>query len=602
MSNKLNIEYLNRLKDGLFKISKSVHDYDNIDELYKTIHECIVDLVHTNNFYISIYNKENNTISFPYYIDVRDDIPEEAIKMGEGLTSLIIKSSEPLLINKERYNNFISSNKITKQGSSPESWLGVPLTLHGNETIGALAVQSYTKNIIFNEDDLNILTFASEQIALAIEKFNAIDKIEKTLKYDELTGLPNKSFFFDIASGFLKQAEDSDSSVAFILVDLDDFMLIIDTHGYDFGNRIIETLSKRLYELVKDIGRISYWGGDKFNIILKSDLTPQELKKYIKLISKEINKTVKLENQKFNIQSSIGISIYPNDSINLNQLLRNSEIAMNYVKNNGKNNFKFYKHEIKENLMKQFGIEVGLRKAISDDQWEIHYQPKYNISNDVYGCEALVRWNHPEEGIINPDNFIPIAERSNQIQDISKYVLTEVCKKTKEWVDDGNNEFISSINMSAKELSEDSIVEYINNGLNISGLNPKNLEIELTERIMMHDKEKTIINLEKIKEIGVHLSIDDFGTGYSSFNYLRKLPVDTIKIDRSFVAGIDKNNDKLKITKSIIEIGEKLNMNIVAEGVETENEFNLLEKNKCKKFQGYYFSKPLTSDEFGKIL
>ena len=285
------------------------------------------------------------------------------------------------MIDKQKYNNFISSNKITKHGTSPESWLGVPLTLHGNETIGALAVQSYTKNIIFNEDDLNILTFASEQIALAIEKFNAIDKIEKTLKYDELTGLPNKSFFFDIASGILKQADTSDSLVAFILVDLDDFMLIIDTHGYDFGNRIIETLSKRLHELIKGIGTISYWGGDKFNIILKTNLTPQELKKYIKLISKEINKTVNLENQKFNIQSSIGISIYPNDSINLNQLLRDSEIAMNYVKNNGKNNFKFYKHEIKEKLMKQFGIEIGLRKAISDDQWEIHYQPKYNSEN-----------------------------------------------------------------------------------------------------------------------------------------------------------------------------------------------------------------------------
>ena len=167
-------------------------------------------------------------------------------------------------------------------------------------------------------------------------------------------------------------------------------------------------LELRLYELIKDIGTISYWGGDKFNIIFKTHSTPQELKKYIKLISKEINKTLNLENQKFNIQSSIGISIYPNDSINLNQLLRNSEIAMNYVKNNGKNNFKFYKHEIKENLMKQFGIEVGLRKAISDDQWEIHYQPKYNISNEVYGCEALVRWDHPEEGIINPDTFIPM--------------------------------------------------------------------------------------------------------------------------------------------------------------------------------------------------
>jgi len=422
------------------------------------------------------------------------------------------------------------------------------------------------------------------------------------LKYDELTGLPNKSFFFDVASSILKKASESKTSVAFVLVDLDDFMLIIDTYGYDFGNKIIEILSKRLSKLTDNKGVVSYWGGDKFNIILDCNLNPKEIKSTIKIISEKIRETVNIENQKFNIQSSIGISIYPNDSINLNQLLRNSEIAMNYVKNNGKNSFKFYKHEIKESLMKQFGIEVGLRKAISDSQWQIHYQPKYDISKNIYGCEALVRWDHPEEGIISPDDFIYIAEKSNQIQDISKYVLTEVCKQTKEWVDNGHENFVSSINLSSKELSDENIVKYIRLGLNESELNPRNLEIELTERIMMNDREKTIDNLNKIKEIGVHLSIDDFGTGYSSFNYLGELPIDTIKIDRSFVNGIDKDSDKLKITKSIIGIGGKLNMNIVAEGVETKDEFDVLEKNKCTKFQGYYFSKPLTYNQFCEIL
>ena len=602
MSRDSSIKYLSQLKDSMFKISKSVHDYDDINQLYKVIHESIVDLVHSDNFYISIYHKESNTISFPYYIDLVDSVPMESINMGEGLTSLIINTSKPLLINKKEYQELISSNKNIKQGTAPESWLGVPLISHGNESIGALVIQSYNKNIIFNNNDMEILTFVSEQIALAIEKFNTIDKIEKSLKYDELTGLPNKSFFFDVASSILKKANESKTSVAFVLVDLDDFMLIIDTYGYDFGNRIIEILSKRLSKLIDNKGIVSYWGGDKFNIILDCNLSPKKIKSIIQQISEKIRETVNIENQKFDIQSSIGVSIHPNDSINLNQLLRNSEIAMNYVKNNGKNNFKFYKHEIKQSLMKQFGIEVGLRKAISDSQWQIHYQPKYDISKHVYGCEALVRWDHPEEGIISPDNFIHIAEKSNQIHDISKYVLREVCKQTREWVNSGHEDFISSINLSSKELSDGNIVKHIKLGLDESELNPRNLEIELTERIMINNPEKTIENLNKIKEIGVHLSIDDFGTGYSSFNYLGELPIDTIKIDRSFVNGIDKDSDKLKITKSIIGIGGKLNMNIVAEGVETKDEFDILEQNKCTKFQGYYFSKPLTYNQFCKIL
>ena len=602
MSRDSSVKYLNQLKNSMFKISKSVHDYDDINQLYKVIHESIVDLVHSDNFYISIYHKESNTISFPYYIDLVDSVPMESINMGEGLTSLIINTSKPLLINKKEYQELISSNKNIKQGTAPESWLGVPLISHGNESIGALVIQSYNKNIIFNNNDMEILTFVSEQIALAIEKFNTIDKIEKSLKYDELTGLPNKSFFFDVASSILKKANESKTSVAFVLVDLDDFMLIIDTYGYDFGNRIIEILSKRLSKLIDNKGIVSYWGGDKFNIILDCNLSPKKIKSIIQQISEKIRETVNIENQKFDIQSSIGVSIHPNDSINLNQLLRNSEIAMNYVKNNGKNNFKFYKHEIKQSLMKQFGIEVGLRKAISDSQWQIHYQPKYDISKHVYGCEALVRWDHPEEGIISPDNFIHIAEKSNQIHDISKYVLREVCKQTREWVNSGHEDFISSINLSSKELSDENIVKHIKLGLDESELNPRNLEIELTERIMINNPEKTIENLNKIKEIGVHLSIDDFGTGYSSFNYLGELPIDTIKIDRSFVNGIDKDSDKLKITKSIIGIGGKLNMNIVAEGVETKDEFDILEQNKCTKFQGYYFSKPLTYNQFCKIL
>ena len=598
MSNQFNINYLEQLKDSMFNISKSAHDLDNIEDLYQVIHSSIADLIHTNNFFIAILNKENNLISFPYYVDVNDSIPESSIALGKGLTSMIINSSKPLLVDKDEYNNLVKANKL---GTVPESWLGVPLKLHNNESIGVLAVQSYSKDITFNEDDLKILTFAAEQLTLAIEKFNAIDQIEKKTKFDDLTGLPNKTSFFDIALNTIKDAKETNNTVLFVLLDLDDFMLIIDTHGYDIGNKIIEILAKRLSGHIDNDEIISYWGGDKFNLILKAGNETKSQIKKVEKIAKVIGEPISINDNIFSINSSIGVSVFPSNN-NLNQLVRNSEIAMNHVKNNGKNNIKFYKHEFKQKLMNQFGIEVSLRKAISDQQWEVHYQPKFDYSNNLFGFEALIRWDHPEKGLINPSTFIPIAEKSNQICEIGSFIIKHVCLETKRMVDQGSEHLIGSINLSAKELNKKSIVDEIKYALDETGLNPANLEIELTERMMISDKKLSLEILNKIKELGVYLSIDDFGTGYSSFNYLNDLPIDTIKIDKSFITGIDKNEEKLKIAKSIIKIGHDLNINVLAEGVETKEEFDLLGLHSCDKFQGFFFSEPLSLNKFKEIL
>ena len=598
MSNKLNIDYFKKLKNVMFDISKSVHDLDNIEDLYKSIHIAIADLIHTNNFFIAILNKETNLISFPYYVDINDSIPENSIELGKGLTSMIINSSKPLLIDKNEYNRLVDLDKL---GTSPESWLGVPLNLHNNETIGVLAIQSYSKNILFDKKDLDILTFAADQLTLAIEKFNAIDQIEKKSKYDDLTGLPNKTYFFDIALNMIQDSKNNNTPILFVLLDLDNFMLVIDTHGYDIGNKIIEILSKKISAVINDDEIVSYWGGDKFNLILKSSSSYKEQKEKVNKIAKTIREPISINDNIFTINSSVGVSIFPSNN-NLNQLVRNSEIAMNHVKHNGKNNIKFYKHEIKEKLMNQFGIEVSLRKAISDQQWEIHYQPKFDAFNDLYGFEALIRWVHPEKGLINPSNFIPVAEKSNQICEIGSFVIRHVCLETKKMIDQGYDHLVGSINLSAKELNKKSIVDEIQSALNDSGLDPSNLEIELTERMMIGNKKLSLEILNNIKELGVYLSIDDFGTGYSSFNYLNNLPIDTIKIDKSFITDIDKDNEKLKITKGIIDMGHDLNINVLAEGVETQKEFDLLDSHSCDKFQGFFFSKPLSLNKFKEIL
>jgi len=596
-SNNLSAEYLNKLKDSIFRISHAAHDIDNIDSLFRFVHHEVEKLIHTNNFYIALLNEEQNSISFPYYVDINDLIPEESIDLGTGLTSLILKSKEPLLINKKQYTKLVNDKVINKLGTTPESWLGVPLKLHDDKLIGIIAIQSYSENIIFNSDDLDILNFISEQIALAIEKFNAIKHIEQISKYDDLTKLPNKRLFFDLA---LKEIVKKDKMLLFVLIDIDDFMLINDNHGQDIGNKIIQKISIRLKKMIHENEHLSYWGGDKFNLILKPK-SINHLDSTIIDVMQTIKQKMKIEGQNFQINSSIGVSVFPDDNLNLNKLIRNSEIAMNFVKNNGKNNYKFYRPAIKQNLMDEFGLEVSLRKAISDKQWEIYYQPKFNSKNSIYGFEALIRWVHPERGIISPLDFIPVAEKSDQIHKIGKFVIDNVCIQTKSWVEQGHN-LIASINLSAKELEKKSIVKDIGNSLKFSGLPPQNLEIEITESVMIKNEQKSMEILNKIKDLGVFLSIDDFGTGYSSFNYLNTMPVDTIKIDKSFVSGIDKEKEKFKIANTIINMGNDLNIGIIAEGVETENEYKALESANCNKYQGYYFSKPLTSSQFKKIL
>ena len=596
-SRNLNNKFLRKLKDSIFQISHAVHDADNIDILFKEIHKEIASLVHTNNFYIALFEKENNTISFPYYVDINDSIPKESIELGLGITSLIIKSSKPYLLNKCDYLKLVEENVISKIGTPPESFLGVPLILHKNQPIGILAIQSYTKDIIFDQNDLEIICFIAEQVGLALEKFNHIEQLEKSSKFDDLTQLPNKAFFFDIA---LQKTIQNDSTLLFVLIDIDDFMLFIDNYGEEIGNKIIQKISLRLKNIINEDETVSYWGGDKFNLILKSN-SEDNLDVRIRDVINVVKDTIKIENHEFQVNSSIGVSIFPNDSKNINKLIRNSEIAMNYVKNNGKNNYKFYKHSIKDDLMEQFGIEVGLRKAIENEQWEIYYQPKFNSSNSIYGFEALIRWIHPQRGIISPLEFIPIAERSDQIHKIGKFVIDNVCIQTKKWLDEGYN-LIGSINLSSKQLENELIVLEIKKALDDSRLDPKYLELEITESTMMKNEKKSMEILNKIKDIGVLLSIDDFGTGYSSFNYLNEMPVDTLKIDKSFVSGIDKEDEKYKIADTIINMANELDIAVIAEGVETHEEFKALESAHCNKYQGYYFSKPLTLNDFKKIL
>ena len=593
----LSNKYLRKLKDSIFQISHAVHDADNIDILFKRIHQEITSLVHTNNFYIALYEKESNTISFPYYVDINDPIPKESIELGTGLTSLILKSKKSCLIDKNKYLQLVEDGFVSRLGTAPESFLGVPLILHDKKAIGILAIQSYTKEIIFNQNDLDVLCFISEQIALAIEKFNSIDNIEKKSKYDEGTKLPNKTLFFDIAS---REIVKSDKILLFVLIDIDDFMLIVEAHGPDIGTEIIKKISTRLKNNIHNGETASYWGLDKFNLILKSD-SSKNVQKRIEDLMELIHKPINIHDLKFQVNPSIGVSVFPDNSRNLNELIRDSQIAVHYVKNNGKNNYKFYKHSIKENLMNQFGLEVGLREAIANQQWELYYQPKFNSSNSIYGFEALIRWDHPQRGIISPLDFIPIAEKSNQINEIGKFVINNVCHQIKKWVDQGH-QLVGSINLSAKQLEKDSIINDIKSALDHSGLDPQNLEIEITESIMMKNEKQSMKILNKIKELGVFLSIDDFGTGYSSFNYLNEMPVDIIKIDKSFVTGIDKEDEKYKIANTIIKMANELKISVIAEGVETQHEFKALESAKCSKYQGYYFSKPLTSNEFEKIL
>lgn len=426
-------------------------------------------------------------------------------------------------------------------------------------------------------------------------------KINYLSYYDEVTGIPNRRFFMKEATRLMREL--FNVNIAFIFIDLDNFKYVNDTYGHDYGDALLYKFSKMILNMRIENSFLARYGGDEF-VLVKSNIEGKnEIKVILDNIIKKLSNPLIIKDREIYSTLSIGVSIYPFDGKDIGILLKRSDMAMYLAKINGKNRYEFFDLKLLEVLDREFEIEKGLRIAIDNEEIRFLYQPKVNVNTGtVIGFELLVRWHSKNLGIVSPKEFIPIAENSGLIIPIGKYIIDESFKKCKELSLNTDKKFKMAINLSEVQIRDDEIVDYIAMTLKKYNLDARYIELEITESIIMKSADRNIKTLEKLKELGVTLALDDFGTGYSSLSYLRTLPIDVLKIDKSFIDGILIEEKSEYIINSIIELSHYLNLLVVAEGVETKEQLVYLEKSNCDIIQGYYFSKPIEFDDICKMI
>ncbi|RNF39964.1 EAL domain-containing protein [Planococcus salinus] len=464
----------------------------------------------------------------------------------------------------------------------------------------ALVIYSYRWNFNWLSSALLIIFFMvlGRQL-LVINRNNKLVKEYRHLAYhDPLTGLNNRASFTETVENSLKKHKTD--KMALLLIDLDRFKVVNDTLGHLVGDQILIKTADRLRQALGEEASLFRLGGDEFVIII-SDTTERECSVTAEHLLKNFQEPFSVGDYEINVTPSIGISIYPDHGVNSEDLLKNADAAMYTAKENGKNNFSFYNSELNSIMTRKLKIENELRKAIESEQFILHYQPKVDLPTKRFiGMEALLRWEHPELGWITPGEFIPIAEETGQIVSIGEWVLKEACKQNKAWQENGFSPLCVSVNVSVLQFQQDDFLLTVKEALEESGLEPQFLELEITESIMQNIRESVKI-LESLRAMGIKTSIDDFGTGYSSLNILQELPIDTIKIDKSFIDGIGSTNQQAMV-KTIIDLGVNLNLTVVAEGIESEQQMEALIHSNCNIGQGFLFSRAVAPEDFENIL
>ena len=449
------------------------------------------------------------------------------------------------------------------------------------------------------------------------------DKILQLAYYDTLTELPNRTFFKAHLEHAIKKAKETASSLAVTVLDLDLFTRINNSLGHDAGDRLLVQASQRLLEAMDDpscvqltpaaidphaaeegtgnvLARLE---GDQFVILLNNFRKLDDVILLIQNVLKRLSAPITVKANNVVVTASAGVSLYPVNGQNGEKLLRNADAAMLFAKSQGRNSFKFYSSEIDARSKERLSVENDLRRAIGNGELELHFQPKINLqSREVRSVEALIRWRHPEKGMISPGQFIPMAEELGLINEMGEWLLHEACRKTKAWNQAGIPPVRTAINLSALQIRTSNLVEMVRSTLDQHSLIPAQLEVEITENILMDDTHRTLRTLEGLRSLGVRVALDDFGTGYSSLSYLTRFPFTSLKIDRCFITESVRNAQSASIVHSIIQLCKNLNLEVVAEGVEIEEELRFLLERRCDMVQGFFFSPAIDSDSFIKYM
>ena len=444
------------------------------------------------------------------------------------------------------------------------------------------------------------------------ERKRTEDQIRRLAYCDSLTGIPNRQAFLETLERELHRSKVGNKKFAVLFMDLDAFKRINDTLGHNVGDHLLKIVSERLRETIRPsdlVARgdqshnLARLGGDEFTILIPDLERVENALNVAHRVKDAMRRPFLIDGHEIFVTASIGISLFPEDGDDCDSLLKYADTAMYHAKNCGKNNAKLYSSSLTMQIMSHVKLEVGLRKALKNDELYLLYQPQIDVrTSEIVGVEALVRWRHPERGIISPTEFIPLAEETGLIVPIGEWVLRTACIQARQWQKATQRSLRMAVNLSAKQFKDENLTQIVLSALHDTGLDPRYLELELTEGTLMDDARATMSTLDQLRSIGVYLSIDDFGTGYSSMNYLKRFDVRALKIDKSFICGLPQDTENAAITRAIIAMAHGLKMVVVAEGVETDEQLVLLEEYGCDMVQGFYLGHPSPQESITLML
>jgi diguanylate cyclase (GGDEF)-like protein/PAS domain S-box-containing protein len=432
-------------------------------------------------------------------------------------------------------------------------------------------------------------------------------RIEQELNHmathDVLTGLPNRLMFSQLLEHAVQSAQRNKKQLAVLFIDLDRFKIINDSLGHEAGDILLKEMALRFKQSLRNVDIVGRLGGDEFIILIEDFNDEKQVATLAQKILATIIQPMNIRGEECRVTASIGISVYPKDGQDEQSLMKNADIAMYFAKEEGKNNFQFYSENIRSMSSERLTIETNLRRAIERNEFYLDYQAKLDLkTKEITGVEALLRWNNPYLGVVTPAQFIPVAEETGMIVPIGRWVMKTACAQNAAWQKQGLPPICMSVNISLRQLMNENFLQDIKNILNETRMSPALLELEITESMIMHKPERLIPILIKIKELGVRMAIDDFGTGYSSLAQIKNFPINTLKVDRSFIRNLPTDMDNRAVTEAVIVMGKSLKLTVVAEGVETKEQENFLQEQICDEMQGFYFSKPISPDRFATLL
>ena len=454
---------------------------------------------------------------------------------------------------------------------------------------------SYSRDELrFTPGSISFLQSLANVLATAIDRKSAEERLTFLAQFDPLTGLPNRSLFLDRLGQAMEQAQRNRGRIGVVFADLDRFKIVNDTMGHSVGDKLLVQVAQRLQECVRSGDTVARLGGDEFAFILSNLAHAEDATVVAEKVIAALSLVFELEGQEVYISASLGISIYPGDGTDADSLLRNADTAMFQAKEHGPAIYQFYLPQMNERAVARLKMETQLRGALARHEFVLHYQPKVSlVSGAITGFEALLRWHHPARGLVPPLQFISVLEDTGLIVAVGEWIVRTVCEQIKKWQGEGLVLHPISINLSARQFQQQDLDSVIGRTLKITGIDPCLLEFELTESVLMKEAETAATALQNLKAFGVQISMDDFGTGYSSLAYLKRFPLDILKIDRTFIRDVTTDTDDAKIVVAMINLAHSLELKVVAEGVETKAQLDFLIHHGCDEMQGYFFSRPL---------